>query len=134
MQLFVDPGEEADGGVSEGITQRLWLRVLFLSVTSSLFQEPFRAVCGGLFTGAVGRELVLEIEYRIGEQDWLVAEDHIDVDRLDVIRVEERHDPGDHTTPVAALGNVAGIAEFEHEFVACFGVLGEGEAAFCHAG
>lgn len=52
----------------------------------------------------------------------------------DVGGVQEGHDAGDHAAPVAALGDVLRIAEFEHQLVTCFGVLGEGEAAFSDAG
>jgi hypothetical protein len=40
----------------------------------------------------------------------------------------------DVETPVAALGYVLGVSEGEHQFVTCFGVLGDSEAAGFDAG
>lgn len=70
----------------------------------------------------------------MGEESGRAAADHVDVGCFDVVRVEEAHDAGYVAAPVAALGDVARVAKLEHEFVACFGVLGEGETAFCDAG
>lgn len=56
--------------------------------------------------------------------------DKVDVGCTDAGGVEEGHDAGDPGAPVAALGDVVGVADFEHQFVAGFGVLGEREAAF----
>lgn len=52
----------------------------------------------------------------------------------DVVGVEDAHGAGDVRAPVAALGDVVRVAESEHELVACFGVLGQGEAALGHTG
>ena len=71
---------------------------------------------------------MLGCEDRIDDECGSVAAYHVDVGRFDVLRVQQAHDPRDHAAPVTALGDVLGVAELEHELVACFGVLGEAEA------
>ena len=60
--------------------------------------------------------------------------DHVDVRGAEVGGIPEGHDASDHAAPVAALGDVLRVAESEHQLVAGFGVLGEGEAAFGDGG
>lgn len=77
---------------------------------------------------------MLEVEERVGKGCGAVRADHVDVGGFDVGGVAEGHDACDHAAPVAALGHVLGVSEAEHEFVTCFGVLGECETAGVDAG
>lgn len=77
---------------------------------------------------------MLEVEDWVLEKGRGVPTNHINVGGADGGGVHEGHNAGDHAAPVAALGDVVRIAEAEHEFVACFGVLGQGEAAFGDGG
>lgn len=62
VELFVDPGEEADGGVGESVAQRLRLRGLFTVVAAAFLLEPGVAARAAPFAGVVGGECVLQVE------------------------------------------------------------------------
>lgn len=136
MEFFVDPGEEAGGGVGEGVGEGLRFCGLEGAVAGAFLEHPFITFCGVVvvFVMGGGEEFVLEVEERVGKRGGGVAADHVDVGGHDVGGVAEGHDARDHAAPVAALGHVFRIPEAEHEFVACFGVLGEGETAFVDGG
>ena len=93
---------------------------------------------------------MLEGEERVGGPGWAGTADHVDVGGADGGGVEEAHDAGYHAAPVAALGcwwglaccmvmkgnremggkrgnTVLVVAELEHQFMACFCVLGKTE-------
>lgn len=134
MQLLVDPRKEADGGVRQGIAECLRLGGLLSPIPAAFLRKPVVAAYAPLLARVVGGKLVLEVEERVGEEGGLVASNHVDVGGADVVGIHERHGTGNHAAPVAALGDIMGVAEFQHEFVARFGILGKGEAAFGDAG
>ena len=60
VQLLVDPGEQRDGAVGEGVGQRLRLRRLQQPVAGSFLHEPVAARHPGLLGGGVRRQRVLD--------------------------------------------------------------------------
>ena len=103
VQLFVDPGQEADGAVREGVAECLRFGLLFPTVAAAFREEPVAAGVAGLFARGRGGEGMLGGEDGVGEEAGSVAADHVDVGSHDVLRVEEAHDAGYHAAPVAAL-------------------------------
>lgn len=111
VELLVDPGEQADGGVGEGVAEGLGFGALFDAVAAAFLEEPFGAGEAGVVAGAVRGEGVLEGEEWVGGPGWGGGARHVYVGGEAVVRVEEAHDAGYHGAPVAALGYCGGRCE-----------------------
>lgn len=104
MEFFVDPSEQADGGVGEGVAERLRFGALFGAVAAAFFEEPLGAREAGVIAGLVGRERVLKGEERVRCPGWGRGSGHVYVGGQAVGGEAEAHDAGYHCAPVAALG------------------------------
>ena len=128
VQLLVDPRQQRGGRVCEGVADCLRLRRLLVAVAGAFVQEPGQAGEGVFLTLGVWREGVLQGEARVLGPGRARAVVHVDVCGAASAGVENGHCARDEHAPVAALGDVLGVAQGEHELVARLGVLLKGEA------
>lgn len=89
VQLLVDPGQQGDGAVGEGVADRLRLRALLVAVAAALLVEPFGAREAGLLGVGVGCEGVLEGLPRVLRELGLPGRHHVEVRAFAVLRVED---------------------------------------------
>ena len=80
VEFLVDPTEQGDGAVAEGVPQGLRLGALDLVVAAALLEEPLCSCEAGFFKVAVGGYGVLEGQDRgAGECGWGDGSDVIDM-------------------------------------------------------
>ena len=103
-QLLIDPGGLADRRVGEAVAERLRPRALDPGVARAAVAVRRQPRQGGLLLGA---RLALE-GWR--EEDWKVQ-----VNGLQALHMLLRHPGGHARPPVAALGDIAGVAQSIHE-------------------
>ena len=71
VQFLVEPREQADGGVGDGIADRLGFGALLEIVAGAFGREPFRVGVAGFLGGGEGRLLCFEEEGWVGARIWV---------------------------------------------------------------
>ena len=79
VQLLVDPGEQRDGGVGQGVAEGLRLGGLFGAVAGAFVEEPARAREAGALAGRGRGEGVLGGQERVGGPGGADPVVHVDV-------------------------------------------------------
>lgn len=134
VQLLVDPGQEPDGRVRHAVADGLWFGGVFDHVAVADFVVPFCAGEAGFLGVGEGGQGRARGEGGEGAGRGFGWEGEVGVHRDAVVGVLGYEHPGDEAAEVTALADVGRVPEGEHQFVAVFGMLVDGEASFGTAG
>ena len=104
MQFFVNPRQETDRAVGEGVTEGLRFGGLDIAVAEAFFLEPFAPLETGFLGVGVGCYCVLNGDVWGFGGGGALSGDHVDVGGFAGGRVEEADCAGDPSTPIAPLG------------------------------